>query len=256
VEPALELVMLDKALEGKSDREEALLIFGEMYTTALAGDGYVGPREVGLAVSGELGGGATLLRLAALHLLNQLLPDKLKFDIHTYAVEGIYRITTTGENAVRLKRLLAVTAPSAGGGYLSPKFEEFVKEARVEVRFGNIRLTESGVAADLIISEAGIAVKYNVYLQENAIELRFRSADRSRVELAARLLRHAGVNVEVKRVKDEDKWYVRAYTDMLAAGHEGLRKALAEIVETARKSVGEEKAKRWLEKLEEGRVLK
>jgi hypothetical protein len=43
---------------------------------------------------------------------------------------------------------------------------------------------------------------------------------------------------------------------MLAAGHEKLRKAPAEIVETARKSVGEEKAKRWLEKLEEGRVLK
>jgi hypothetical protein len=43
---------------------------------------------------------------------------------------------------------------------------------------------------------------------------------------------------------------------MLAAGREELRKALAEIVETVRKSVGEEKAKRWLEKLGKGRVLK
>jgi len=45
-------------------------------------------------------------------------------------------------------RLLAVSAPSAGGEYLSEKFNEFVKEARVEVRFGNIRLTRCGAAAD------------------------------------------------------------------------------------------------------------
>jgi len=171
-------------------------------------------------------------------------------------VEGSYRIATYGEDAARFKRLLAVSSPSAGGEYLSPKFDQFVEEARVEVRFGNIRLTESGVAADLIISEAGIAVKYNVYLRDKVIELEFLSTDRSRVELAARLLRLVGVNVEVKRVKDEDKWYVRAYTDMLAAGHEKLRKALAEIVKTVRKSVGEEKAERWLEKLKRGRVLK
>jgi hypothetical protein len=35
VAPALELIMLDKALRGKFDREKALLIFGEMYATAL-----------------------------------------------------------------------------------------------------------------------------------------------------------------------------------------------------------------------------
>jgi hypothetical protein len=57
--------------------------------------------------------------------------------------------------------------------------------------------------------------------------LQFRSADRSRVELAAPLLRLAGVSAEVKKegVSNRDKWYVIAYTDMLAAGHEGLRKA-------------------------------
>ena len=254
--PTLELMMLDKALRGEFDREKALLRFGEMYATAVAGDGTVGPREVELAVSGELGGGATLLRLAALHLLNQLLPDKLKFDIHTNAVEGIYRITTTGEDAVRLKCILAVTAPSAGGGYLSDKFNEFVEAARVEVRLGDVRSTKSGIAADLIISEASIAVKYNVYLRDKAIEPEFQSTDRSRVELAAILLRLSGVVAEVKKREGRDVWYVRATTDMLAAGHEKLRKAPAEIVETARKSVGEEKAKRWLEKLEEGRVLK
>jgi hypothetical protein len=131
-----------------------------------------------------------------------------------------------------------------------------VEAARVEVRPGDIRLTESGVAADLIISEAGAAVKYNVYLSEKAIELQFRSTDRNRVELAACLLKLAGVSAEVERVGGRDEWYVRAYTDRLAAGHEELRKALARIVETARKSVGEEKAKRWLKKLGKGRVLR
>jgi hypothetical protein len=133
VAPALELIMLDKALRGELNREEALLRFGEMYATALAGDCTVWRRLVELAVGGELGGGAALLRLATLHLLNQLLPDELKFYARMYVKRGIYRITATGENTVKLMRLLAVTAPSAGGEYLSPKFNEFVKEARVEV---------------------------------------------------------------------------------------------------------------------------
>jgi DUF971 family protein len=60
----------------------------------------------------------------------------------------------------------------------------------------------------LTISVGGAAVKYNVYLRENAIELQFQSADRSRVELAARLLRLAGVSAEVKKVGDRDVWYV------------------------------------------------
>jgi hypothetical protein len=258
IAPALELIMLDKALRGEFDRKKALLIFGEMYATAVAGDGTVGPDEVMLAVGGELGGGAALLRLATLHLLNGLLPDELKLSVRVYVEEGTYRIDAYGEDAARLKRLLAVSAPSSGGGYLSDKFDQFVEAAKVEVRVDNIRLTESGyIAADLIISEADVAVKYNVYLSEDAIELQFVSTDRSRVELAARLLRLAGVNAEVKkRGGKRDVWYIVATTDKLAAGREEFRKALAEIVETARKSVGEEKAKRWLEKLEEGLTLR
>jgi hypothetical protein len=52
--------MLDKALNdnNESNRERARLIFGEMYATALAGDGTVGPDGVKLVVGGELGGGA------------------------------------------------------------------------------------------------------------------------------------------------------------------------------------------------------
>jgi hypothetical protein len=105
VEPALELVMLDKALNNKFDREEALLRFGEMYATAIAGDGTVGPREVMLTVGGELGGGATLLRLATLRLLNELLSEDLKFNARIYVGEGrYYRIAAIGGDAARFKR--------------------------------------------------------------------------------------------------------------------------------------------------------
>ncbi|MFZ8838447.1 MAG: PaRep2b protein, partial [Pyrobaculum sp.] len=258
VASALELIMLDKALRGEFDREKALLIFGEMYATALAGDGTVGRRNVMLAVGGELGGGAALLRLATLHLLNQLLPEELKFGVRTYVRnDSLYGIVAYGENAARLMRLLAVSAPSAGGEHLSPKFNEFVEEAKVEVRV-DIRHTESGsVAADLIISVGGVAVKYNVYLREDYILLRFESTDRSRAELAARLLRFAGVGAEVKRKGDEDVWYVEATTDKLAAGRKELRDAVRKVVEEALKEGGvdEKKARRWLEKLEKGMAM-
>jgi hypothetical protein len=257
VEPALELVMLDKALRGEFDREKAQLLFGEMYATAVAGDGSVGPDYVRLVVGGELGGGAALLRLATLYLLNQLLPDELKFDVRIYVEEGrYYRIAASGENAARLKRLLAVSAPSAGGGYLSPKFDQFVEEAKVEVQVGNISDASSGIAADLIISVGNISIKYNVYLTDY-IMLEFESSDRSRAELAALLLRLAGVGAEVKKVGGGDVWYVYASTDMLAAGREELRKALIEIVKEAmkRNAVNTNTAERWLKKLESGRVL-
>jgi DUF971 family protein len=125
----------------------------------------------------------------------------------------------------------------------------------LDIRWEGLREIESGVAADLTISVGGASVKYNVYLRSEDILLQFRSTDRSRVELAARLLRLAEVSAEVRKEGGRDVWYVVAYTDMLAAGREELRKALAEIVEAARKSVGEEKAERWLKKLERGRVL-
>jgi hypothetical protein len=261
VAPALELVMLDKALRGELDREEALLYFGEMYATAIAGDGSVGPDKVDLVVGGELGGGAALLRLATLHLLKELLSEELKFDVRVYLARGVYDIAAYGENAARFKRIFAVSAPSAGGEYLSPKFDQFVEEARVEVRVDNIRRTGSYVAADLTISEGDIKIKYNVYLSENAVELQFQSTDRSRAELAARLLRLSGVIAEVRKETRKkggrDVWYVYASTDKLAAGHEELRKALAEIVKKAVEKglVNTNTAERWLEKLERGRVL-
>ncbi len=170
-------------------------------------------------------------------------------------------MAATGENAAKFMRLLAVSAPSAGGGYLSDKFNEFVEAARVEVRLdkNSIRQTKRGlVAADLTISEGDVAVKYNVYLRDDAIELLFASTDRSRVELAARLLRHAGVAAEVKKEGGRDVWRVVATTDKLAAGREELRSAIAEIVKSARSNgwVDAGMAERWLKKLEKGRVLK
>jgi hypothetical protein len=266
VAPALELVMLDKALSGKFDREEALLIFGEMCATAVAGDGHVKSGEFKLTVGGELGGGVALLRLAALLLLNQLLSDKLKFGVRVYVDKGVYHITAYGENAARLKRLLAVTAPSAGGEYLSDKFNEFAKAAKVEVRLVknndnkiNIRLTRGGnVAANLKISEGDTEIEYNVYLIDDVIELQFESTDRRRGELAARLLRLAGVNAEVSKVGERNAWRVAVYTDQLAAGSAELRYAIAEIAKTARDNgwVDARKAERWLKKLESGLTLK
>jgi hypothetical protein len=261
VAPALELIMLDKALRGEFDREEARLTFGEMYATAVAGDGAVGPREVELAVGGELGGGAALLRLAALHLLSQLLPKELKFYARIYVKKDRYhRIAATGEDAARFMRLLAVSASSAGGEYLSPKFDEFVEVAQVKVQFdkNSIRQTERGlVAADLTISEGGVDVKYSVYLRKDHILLQFVSTDRGRVELAARLLKLAGVDAEVTKEGGKDVWYIKATTDMLAAGRKELRDAVRKVVEEAlgKGWVDEKKAELWLEKLEKGLTL-
>ncbi len=187
-------------------------------------------------------------------ILNQLLPDELKFGVRVYMGEGVYRMAATGEDAARFMRLLVVSAPSAGGEYLSPKFNEFVEAAQVEVRVDNIRLTDKGhVAAELAISDGDVAVKYNVYLRDK-IELKFASSDRSRAELAALLLRCAGVSAEVERWGGENNWNVEATTDELAAGREELRKALAEIVRKAVEDgwVDEKKARHWLEKLEKG----
>ncbi len=110
----------------------------------------------------------------------------------------------------------------------------------------------------MAISEADAAVKYNVYLRNDRVELQFRSTDRSRVELAASLLKLVGVGTEVEKAGGGDVWYVVATTDRIAAGREELRKAIAEIVKVARKNrwIDADKAELWLEKLKEGRVLR
>jgi len=130
-----------------------------------------------------------------------------------------------------------------------------LRAEELDIRWEGLRRTEGGlVAADLIISEGGAAVKYNVYLRENAIELEFRSTDRGPAEFATRLLRLAGVVAEVKKAGSGDVWYIVATTDRLAAGDEKLRKAIAEIVRAAVEKgwVDEKRAEGWLKKLESG----
>jgi hypothetical protein len=125
----------------------------------------------------------------------------------------------------------------------------------LDIRWEGLRRTPSGrVAADLIISVGGVAAKYNVYLRKDAIVLDFQSTDRGRAELAARLLRLAGVVAEVKKAGGGDVWYIEATTDRLVAGDEKLRKALAEIVRKAVEKgwVDKKRAEGWLKKLESG----
>jgi hypothetical protein len=88
--------------------------------------------------------------------------------------------------------------------------------------------------------------------------LQFQSKDRGRAELAARLLRLAGVGAEVKKEGSRDVWRIEASTDMLAAGRKELRKALAEVVRRAAENgwVEAGKAERWFEKLESGLTLR
>jgi hypothetical protein len=137
------------------------------------------------------------------------------------------------------------------------RLKVFVEEVRVVVRPGGVRLTEGGlVAADLTISDGGAVVNYMVYLSEKSIVLLFGSPNPSRAELAARLLKRVGVDAEV--TGGGGVWWVKASTDMLAAGREELRKALAEVVKTAlaRGWVDAGRAELWLKKLGGGGVLK
>jgi hypothetical protein len=78
------------------------------------------------------------------------------------------------------------------------------------------------------------------------------------VELAARLLKLAGVSAEVEKVGGRDEWRVRATTNVFAAGREELRDAVRKVVEEAlgKGWVDEKKAESWLEKLEKGFTLR
>jgi Fe2+ transport system protein FeoA len=176
-----------------------------------------------------------------------------------------FQVIVSGDNAVKLARLhflygfpllegddrlkshkLAGAVELGAGGVLSVSWE-------------GLRKTEGGlVAADLIISVGGAAVKYNVYLLKDAIVLQFVSTDQDRVELAERLLKLAGVSVKMKKVGEGGEWHVWATTNKLATGRKELRDALAEIVRAAVENgwVDADKAERWLEKLERGRVLR
>jgi hypothetical protein len=235
--------------------ETTLRYFGAVISGAIGGDGYVSAamREVGLT-SGERG--VALLWAAA------LAAHGIKAEVKR--VGNAFHVIVFGDDAVKLAGLYSLHGPPLLEGderLINHKLAEAVKLGAegLNVRWEGLRKTDKGlVAADLIISEGGVAVKYNTYLLKDVILLQFRSTDRSRVELAERLLRHAGVDAEVKKEGSKDKWYVGAATDKLAAGRKELRKALAEIVKAAVEKgwVDAGKAEGWLEKLEKGLTLR
>ncbi len=252
VAPALLLIQAERL----GVNEETLRYFGAVVSGAIDGDGSVSAamKRVVL-VSGE--------RAVALLWKAALAAHGIKTE-----VKGIGRrkldVIASGDDAAKLARLYFLYGPPLLEGderVINHKLVEAVKLGAEGLNVsweGLRRRTEGGpVAADLTISEGDVAIKYNVYLSENAIELQFYSTDRSRVELAACLLRLAGVGAEVRKVGGGNVWYVYAYTDTLATGRKELRSAIAEVVKKAVEKgwVDVGKAERWLEKLEEGRVL-
>jgi len=251
VAPALLLMQAEKL----GVNEESLRYFGMVVSGAIGGDGYVSAArgEVGLA-SGE--------RPIALLWGAAFKAHGIKAEVEG-AGRG-FQVVAYGDDAARLAGLYFLFGPPLLEGrderVINHKLAEAVKLGAkgLNIRWEEPRRTKRGLAAKLTLSEGGAAVKYNVYLRGDAVELQFRSTDRSRVELAARLLRLAGVRAEVKKESSRDVWYVKATTDMLAAGREELRKAIAEIVRkaVARGRVDEKKAGDWLKKLEEGLTLR
>ena len=252
IAPALLLIRAERL----GVNEVTLKYFGAIVSSAIGGDGHVSAAmgEVVLT-SGE--------REVALLWAAALTAHGIKTKVEN--VGSTFNVAASGGDATRLASLYFLYGPPLLEGderVFNYKLAEAVELGAegLDIRWEGLRRTEGGrVAADLIISVGGAAVKYNIYLQENAIKLQFRSSDRGRVELAARLLRHAGVVAEVQKeeVGGRDKWYVYAYTDKLVAGREKLRKALANVVREAiaRGWIDAGKAEGWLAKLERGRVL-
>ena len=242
--------------------ETALKYIGAVISGAIGGDGYVSAaRKEVVLTSGK--------REIALLWAAALTAHGIKAQVRKVgsgdAVLG-FQVIVSGVSAARLAGLYFLYGPPLLEGderVINHKLYEAMKlgaEGVLSVSWERLRrrTEDSLVAADLTISEGDVAIKYNVYLRENKVELRFQSTDRSRVELAARLLRLAGVSTEVRKVGDRDEWRVEATTDMLAAGRKELRYALAEIVKKAVEKgwVDAGKAEGWLEKLEKGLTLK
>jgi len=248
--PALLLIQAERLGINKT----TLKYFAAVISGAVGGDGYVS-KAMGVV-------GLTSGRHAVALLWKAVFAA---YGIKTEVKTGKgFDIVASGGNAVKLARLYFRYGPPLLEGddrLKSHKLAEAVELGAegLDVSWEGLRRTEGGrVAAELTISGGDIKIKYDVYLRSDKVELQFASTDRSRVELAARLLKLAGVGAEVKKEGGRDVWYVIATTDMLAAGREELRKALAEIVRTVVKNglVDEKKAERRLEKLERGLTLR
>jgi hypothetical protein len=253
IAPALLLMQAEKL----GVNEESLRYFAAVVSGAVGGDGYVSAAEgkVGLA-SGERA--IALLWAAAFRAYG--------IEAKVRGAGTAFKVVASGGGAVRLAGLHFLFGPPLleGGDerVINHKLAEAVKlgaEGALNVGWEGPRRTEGGrVAADLTISEGGVDVKYNAYLRGDHILLRFQSTNRGRAELAARLLKLAGVGAEVKKAGGRDEWYVEATTDSLAAGRKELRDAVAEIVRKAVENgwVEAGKAELWLDKLRSGITLR
>ena len=250
IAPALLLIQAERL----GVNETTLRYLGAVASGAIGGDGYVSKamKKVELT-SGE--------RVIALLWAAALAAHGIKAEVKE--VGDVFRVFVSGDNAAKLARLYFLYgSPLLEGDerVINHKLAEAMElgAGGLDIRWEGLRRrTEGGpVAADLIISVGGAAVKYNVYLRSE-IELRFASTDRGRVELATRLLRLVGVSAEIRKESGRNEWRVEATTNKLAAGREELRKALAEIVKKAVEKgwIDAGRAERWLKKLEEGRVL-
>jgi hypothetical protein len=254
VAPALLLIQAERlGVDG-----ESLRYFGAAISGAVGGDGYVSAArgEVGLA-SGERG--IALIWRAA------LAAHGIRAEVRG-AGRSAFQVVASGGGAVRLARLYFLFGPPLleGGDerVINHKLAGAVvlgAKGALNIRWEGLRQTKGGrVAADLTISEGDVDVKYNIYLREDDILLEFHSTDRGRAELAARLLKLAGVDAEAKKREGKDEWYVWATTDKLATGRKELRDALAEVVREALAKGWADagRAERWLEKLRSGITLK
>jgi hypothetical protein len=251
VAPALLLIQAERL----GVNETTLRYFAAVISGAIGGDGYVSAARRGVVLTS---GKREIALLWAAALAAHGIKTKVA------KTGGAFQVVASGGDAARLAGMyFRYGSPLLEGDekVINYKLAEAVELGAegLNVSWEGLRRTPSRlVAADLIISEEDVEIKYNAYLRENAIELEFESTDRSRAELTARLLRLAGVSAEVKRVGGRDVWRIEATTDRLAAGRKELRKALAKIVREAitRGWVDEKKAERWLKKLERGRVLR
>ena len=194
--PALLLMQTEKL----GVNEETLRYFGAVISGAIDGNGHVSAarKAVGLT-SGKRA--VALLRAVA------LAAHGIKAEVRR--TRGGFQVIVSGDNAVKLAGLYFLYGPPLLEGddrLKNHKLAEAVELGAegLDVSWEGLRRTEGGlVAADLTISVSGVAVKYNVYLW-NEVVLEFHSTDRSRVELAARLLRLAGIDAEVKKEGGRD----------------------------------------------------
>ncbi len=197
VAPALLLIQAERL----GVNETTLRYFGAVISGAISGGGHVsaatkrvklasGKREIALlwgAVLASYGIDAEVKRVG----------------------RDAFEVVASGVGAARLAGLYFLFgSPLLEGDerMINHKLAEAVELGAegLNISWEGLRRTKDGAAADLIISVAGIAVKYKVYLRDD-IELQFASTDRSRAELAARLLRLAGVTAEVEKEGGRDE---------------------------------------------------